>query len=49
MLKETEVVYLGRKLSANSITTEHSNINAILRMTETENKQDVQQLLGMVN
>ena len=49
MFGETEIVYLGHKLSAKGITPEHSKIDAILRMPVPENKQAVQRLLGMVN
>jgi len=48
-IRETELVYLGEKLTTEGLKPDESKITAIINYPRPENKQDVLRLLGMVN
>ena len=48
-VRETELVYLGEKLTADGLKPHESKIQAIVNFPRPQNKQDVLRLLGMVN
>lgn len=48
-VRETELVYLGEKLTADGLKPDESKIQAIVDYPRPQNKQDVLRLLGMVN
>ena len=47
--KETELIYLGHKLTVNVIELDENKIKIILEMPNPEDKKDVQRLLGLIN
>ena len=47
--KETELIYLGQKLTVNGIEPDENKIISILKMPKPEDKKDVQRLLGLIN
>ena len=48
-VRVTEVIYLGRKLTAKKVRLDQLKIEAILNMPAPQDKPGVQRLLGMVN
>ena len=47
--KETELIYLGHKLTVNGIEPDENKIKSILEMPKPEDKKDVPRLLGLIN
>ena len=47
--KETELIYLGHKLTVNGIEPDKNKIESILGMPKPEDKKDVQRLLELIN
>ena len=47
--KETELIYLGHKLTVNGIEPDENKIKSILEMAKPENKKDVQRILVLIN
>ena len=47
--KETELIYIGHRLTVNSIEPDENKIKSKLEMPKTEDKNDVQRLLGLIN
>ena len=47
--KETELIYLGDKLTVNGIEPDKNNIKSILEMLKPEDKKDVPKVLGLIN
>ena len=47
--KETELIYIGHRLTANGIEPDENKIKSKLEMPKTEDKNDVQRLLGLIN
>ena len=47
--KETELIYLGHKLTVNGREPDENKIKSILEMPKPENKKDVQRILGLIN
>ena len=47
--KETELIYLGQKLTVNGTEPDENKIISILKMPKPEDKKDVQRLLGLIN
>ena len=47
--KETELIYLGHKLTVNGIEPDENKIKSILEMPKPEDKKDAQRLLGLIN
>ena len=48
-IRETELIYLGEKLTAEGLKPDESKIEAIANYPCPQNKQDILRLLGMVN
>ena len=48
-VRETELVYLGEKLTADGLKPDKGKIQALVNYPRPQNKQDVLRLLGMVN
>ena len=48
-VKETELIYLGHKLTVNDIELGKNKIKSILEMPKPEDKKDVQRLLRLIN
>ena len=48
-VKETELIYLGHKLTVNDIELDKNKIKSILEMPKPEDKKDVQRLLRLIN
>ena len=46
--KETELIYLGLKLTVNGIEQDENNIKSISKMPKPEDKKDVQRFLGLI-
>ena len=47
--RQTELIYLGEKLTANGVKPNDAKIKALQDYPRPENKQDILRLLGMVN
>ena len=47
--KETELIFLGHKLTVNGLEPDESKIKSILEMPKHEEKKDVQRLLELIN
>ena len=47
--KETELIYLGHKLTVNGIEPDENKIKSILEMPKPEDEKDVQRLLGLIH
>ena len=47
--KETELIYLGDKLTVNGIEPDKNNIKSILETLKPEDKKDVPKVLGLIN
>ena len=47
--KETELIYLGHKVTVNSIEPDENKIKSMLEIPKPEDKRDVQRLLGLLN
>ena len=47
--RQTELIYLGEKLTSSGLKADDSKIKAILEYPRPQNKQDILRLLGMVN
>ena len=48
-VRETELIYLGHKLTVNDIELDKNKIKSILEMPKPEDKKDVQRLLRLIN
>ena len=47
--KETELIYVGHRLTVNGIEPDESKSKSILEMPKPEDKKDVQRVLGLIN
>ena len=47
--KETELIYIGHRLTVNSIEPDENKIKSKLEMPKTEDQNDAQRLLGLIN
>ena len=47
--KETELIYIGHRLTVNGIEPDENKIKSKLEIPKTEDKNDVQRLLGLIN
>ena len=47
--KEIELIYTGHRLTVNGIEPDENKIKSKLEMPKTEDQNDVQRLLGLIN
>lgn len=48
-MKQSEITYMGRKISADGIQPDPAKVEAVIEMPQPEDVKGVQRLLGMVN